>query len=71
MWKRSHPLLAVMWQLIRNLGLVEAGESICEYSFPLVLETSQYPSGLGPEDVALFVRLDGEQPIVLSHNFSA
>ena len=30
--------------------------------FLFVLETSQYPSGLGPEEVALFVRLDGEHP---------
>ena len=28
----------------------------------LVLETSQYPSGLCPEDVALLVSLDGEHP---------
>ena len=28
-------LLAAMWQLIRNLGLVEAWESVCEYSFCL------------------------------------
>ena len=28
----------------------------------LVLETSQYPSGLCPEEVALLVSLDGEHP---------
>ena len=35
MWKRSHPLLAAIWQLIRNPGLVEARESICKFSFCL------------------------------------
>ena len=36
---------------------------ICLLIFPLfVLETSQYPSGLRPEEVALLVRLDGEHP---------
>ena len=29
----------------------------------LVLETSQYPSRLCPEDVALLVSLDGEHPL--------
>ena len=27
--KRFHPLLAAIWQLIGNPGLVEAGESVC------------------------------------------
>ena len=39
MWKRSQLLLAAIRQLIRNPGLVDAGESV-------FLETSQYPSGL-------------------------
>ena len=33
--KRSQPLLAADWQLIRYPGLVEAGESVCWQSFCL------------------------------------
>ena len=56
-------LLAAIWQLIRNPGLVDARESVCWLSFCLVLQTSQYPSGLCPEEVALLVSLDGEHPL--------
>ena len=48
-------LLAAIWQLIE-------GRRIRLLIFLLfVLETSQYPSGLCPEQVTLFVRLHGEQ----------
>ena len=43
-----------------NLGVVEAGESLCWYSFLFVLETSQYPSCLCLD--TLIVRLDGKHP---------
>ena len=36
-----------------------------------VLETSQYLACFHLEEVTLFVRLDGEHPLVQSHNFSA
>ena len=45
------------WQLIRNPGLVEAGESVCWYSFCLSLEPC-----FCFEEVTLLVRLDGEHP---------
>ena len=46
----GHP--RVLWkQVIRLLTILL-----------LVLETSQYRSGLGPEEVTLLVRLDGEHP---------
>ena len=33
MLKKNQLLLAAIWQLIRHPGLVEAGESVCWYSF--------------------------------------
>ena len=55
-------LLAAIWQLIRNPGLVEARQIRLLIFLLFVLETSQYPSGLRLEEVTLFVRLDGEHP---------
>ena len=46
MWKRPQLLLAAIWQLIRNAGLVDTGD----------------PTGLCFEEVALLVSLDGEHP---------
>ena len=53
-------LLAAIWQLIRNPGLVEAREIRVLMFLLFVLKTSQHPSGLCPEEVTLFVRLNGE-----------
>ena len=58
-----------MWQLIRNLGLVEAGESVCCFSFCLSWKTSEYPSGLCLEEATLVLEnllliLDGEEVLV-------
>ena len=59
MWNRSLLWLAAIWQLIRNPGLVDAGEQVI---LLFVLESSKYPSCLRPEEVALFVGLDGKYP---------
>ena len=55
-------LLGANWQHIRNPGLVEAGGIGLLVILLFVLETSQYPSGVRPEEVTLFVLLDGEHP---------
>ena len=60
--KKIQLLLASIWQLIRNPCLVGAGDFGLQVIFLLILETAQYPSSLRPEDVALFVGLDGEYP---------
>ena len=62
MWKMFSLLLAAIWQLIRNPGLVES-RWICLVIFLLFIsETSQYPSCLCLEEITLFVRLDGKHP---------
>ena len=44
--ERFQPLLAALRQLIRNPGIVEAGESVLLVTILFVLGTSQYPYGL-------------------------
>ena len=57
------PLLAAIWQLIRNPRFVEAGGIRLLIFLLFVLKTSQSPSGLCLEEVTLCVRLDGEHPL--------
>ena len=54
-------MLAAIWQLFRNPGLVEAGISQLVILL-LVLESSQFQSGLCTEEVVLLVSLDGGHP---------
>ena len=54
--------LAAIWQLIRSPGLVEARGLGLLIFLLFVLETFQYPSGIGLEEVTLSVRVDGEHP---------
>ena len=59
--KRSHPLLAAMWQLVGNPGPVEAGNSFVDIPFACF---GYFLILIWPwlEEVALFVRLDREHP---------
>ena len=57
-----HPLLAAIWQLIRDPGLVEAGESVCKYSLCLSWKPLKTHLAFALEEIALLVRLDGEHP---------
>ena len=54
--------LAAIWQLNRNPGLVEAGESVCNYSLCLSWNPLSIYSRLCPEDVALLVGFNGRYP---------
>ena len=62
MRKKTRLLLAAIWQLIRKPGLVEAGKSVCKYSFCLSWNplNTHLPFLLWGN--CLLVRLDGEYP---------
>ena len=48
-------LLAAIWQLIRNPGLVEAGESVCWYSFCLSWKPRSTNLAFAPRKLPLMV----------------
>ena len=55
-------LLAAIWQLIWNPGLVEDGESVCWYSFCLSWKPLSTHLAFAFRKLPFFVRLDGEYP---------